>query len=71
MGEVLILAKESGEIRRGGDKKSSSDGSSLKLSDLGITHDQSSITQQLARLPDDEFEERIALQGIYLGEFPR
>lgn len=59
MGEVLILAKETGEITHGGDRKSKSSDSILKLSDVGVTLNQSSTAQQLAKLSEEVFEQRI------------
>jgi len=59
MGEVLILAKETGEINHGGDRKSKSSDSILKLSDVGVTLNQSSTSQRLAKLSEQVFEERI------------
>src|SRR5262249_11356616 len=40
----------------GGDRKSSSRQENLKLIDLGITHNQSHRWQQIAGLPDENFE---------------
>jgi hypothetical protein len=65
-GELLIEMKESGKRRdRGGDQKSTSRAATLKtaLPDLGITRDQSSKWQDLARIPAEEFEEAIARPG--------
>ena len=59
MGEVLILAKETGEITHGGDRKSRLEEQTLKLSDIGIGKFQSHVTQQLAKLSEQVFEERI------------
>lgn len=59
MGEVLIQAKETGEIKQGGDKKSNSADSSLILNDVGISHNQSSTAQRLAKLSEEVFEQRI------------
>jgi hypothetical protein len=42
---------------RGGDRKSNRQRASLKLSDIGISHDQSRRWQRLASVPDDEFNQ--------------
>jgi hypothetical protein len=47
-------------VKRGGDRKSSSHAESLKLSDLGIDHNQSARWQREASVPDTQFEEYIA-----------
>lgn len=44
----------------GGDRRSSSAGSNLKLSDLHISGDQSSQWQRLAAVPDDIFEQALS-----------
>ena len=58
MGEVLILAKETGEIREGRPGKRLEE-QTVSLSDIGIGKFQSHVTQQLARLPEQVFEARI------------
>lgn len=57
MGEVLIQAKETGEIRRGNPQLS--DDSIIRLRDIGLTLDHSSTAQRLAKLPEQVFEQRI------------
>lgn len=59
MGEVLMQAKETGEISHGGDRKSRLEEQTLKLQDIGINKFQSHVTQQLAKLPEQVFEQRI------------
>lgn len=58
MGEVLILAKETGEIRDGRPTKRSDD-STVSLSAIGLSKDHSSTAQQLAKLSEQVFEARI------------
>lgn len=60
-GKLLIEMKENGEREgHGGNRKSNSSKTSLKLSDVGITYDQSSDWQAVAELPEDDFEQDIA-----------
>jgi hypothetical protein len=60
-GALLKGMSESGaRDGRGGDRKSLSRGSTLKLDDLGISRDQSSTWQKLAAVPDDLFEAELA-----------
>jgi hypothetical protein len=54
-GELLTLL-----VKRGGDRKSNSHVESVKLSDLGIDHNQSARWQREAAVPDDVFEKYIA-----------
>lgn len=62
MGEVLIQAKETGEIREGRPEKLFPEGIvSIKLSAVGISRKQSHVTQQLAKLPEQVFEARIEI----------
>ena len=49
-----------GLIKRGGDRKSTTHNEHLKLSDLGIDHNQSARWQREASVPDDVFEEYLA-----------
>jgi hypothetical protein len=63
-GELLAGMKARGERQRPGDNRAGVDGSSAppstpRLSDLGVTKTQSSRSQKLAALSDDELEERI------------
>ncbi|MGB6089503.1 MAG: DNA N-6-adenine-methyltransferase [Candidatus Binataceae bacterium] len=63
-GEILITAKASGDVRlRGGDqRRSRSSETTLSLptlADLGISRDESSKWQRIARLPVREFEAKI------------
>ena len=45
------------EIQQGGDRRSKSSHTTLKLSDINVTRDQSSNWQKLADIPEDKFEE--------------
>jgi hypothetical protein len=49
-----------GLIKRGGDRKSTTHNEHLKLSDLGIDHNQSARWQREAAVPDDVLEEYLA-----------
>jgi hypothetical protein len=52
------------QIQQGGDHRSKSADATLKLADLGITRDQSSEWQQLAKVPPDTFERAMAEPSI-------
>jgi hypothetical protein len=52
-------------IKRGGDRKSITHNKKLKLSDLGIDHNQSARWQRGACVPDEVFEEYIAAAREY------
>ena len=61
--EIRIRAEQaSGTMAsQGGDRKSKSDGTTLKtLSDVGVSNDQSAKWGGLADLPDEEFERRLS-----------
>lgn len=62
-GELLAEMKRQGERDpgKGGDRKSQSSPTSVMptLSDLGITSDESSRWQNLARVPEKDFEEQV------------
>lgn len=74
-GQLLTEMKASGQRESpGGDRRSKSDGATLKsksdgatskvmLSDLGVTRDQSSQWQQLAAIPEREFEAEVSKPG--------
>jgi len=61
-GEKLDEMKANGERDpgRGGDRKSQSRDGIVKLSDIGITANQSARWQQLAKMPKDQQEAHIA-----------
>jgi hypothetical protein len=48
------------QLEHGGDRRSSSAGSNLKLRDMNISGDQSSQWQRLAAIPADRFEADLA-----------
>jgi len=64
LGEILKEQAEKGEREtRGGDKKSKSPEGTLKpqtLADIGISKNESSRCQQLAAIPEPEFEKAIS-----------
>lgn len=60
MGEVLIQAKETGEIKPYRHEKGLDD-LTVKLQDIGINKFQSHVTQRLASLPEEVFEARIEI----------
>jgi hypothetical protein len=58
-GELLIEMGKNGERHSGrGDQKSESRPATPKLSSYGITKDQSSKWQKLARMPEEKFGKR-------------
>jgi hypothetical protein len=71
-GELLIEMKQNGERQKQGEYKKSNDTTfctAPKLSDLGITRDESSKWQQLAAVPKVDFER--ARAGLNQGAAPR
>lgn len=60
-GQLLTEMKEKGERRAQGQPKEMSGAATLP--DLGITRDQSSQWQQLAEIPEPEFEAQLAAPG--------
>lgn len=63
-GELLREMKENGARHSGrGDQKSESRPPTPKISDFGITRDQSSQWQRLAAIPEAEFEKAITRPG--------
>ena len=69
-GEMLTKAKESGDLDSGmgGDRKSRSAHSTVKLSEIGITKDQSSRYQSLASMSEAHFETAVATAKDTAGE---
>jgi hypothetical protein len=61
-GQLLNEMKQSGQRDSGGKGKIASR-PATQLSDLGITRDQSSKWQQLANVPDAEFEKAVSSHG--------
>jgi hypothetical protein len=57
-GEILLEMTKSGErdAGKGGDRKSQSHASTVKLSDLGISKDHASRWQRLAEIPAETYE---------------
>jgi hypothetical protein len=51
---------------KGGDRKSQSQPTTVKLQDIGVTKTQSSRWQQLASLSKEEQEERISVALMYV-----
>jgi len=73
-GQMLAEMKERGERQKPGDASGEADTRAArvspkpKLSDLGITHDQSSKWQKLAALPEEKFEERVSATRTQIGD---
>jgi len=61
IGQMIPQMQERGELDagKGGDRNSLSYERRVKLSDIGISHNQSSAFQAIARLPEETFEEHI------------
>lgn len=60
-GEILHDMRKNNELEgQGGDRKSKSNGGTLKtLDDLGISKNESSRYQKIAEIPEETFEEKI------------
>ena len=56
MAELLDELKKNGIGRHGGDRRSSSRGESLRISDLGIDHNEVHRARQLAKVPQAIFD---------------
>jgi hypothetical protein len=68
-GELLRIAKESGELApHGGDRKSESRSQPTNLKDVGISGDQSSRWQQLASMSEEHFETAVATAKDTAGQ---
>lgn len=61
LGKLIKDGQEAGEIRRKEDNNYSSS-SKRVVEDLGINHKQSSTFQQIASIPEEDFEEFIAVK---------
>lgn len=60
LGQLIKQGQDNGEVAtRGGDRKSNSNSKSLKLEDIGVTHDQSKTYQDIASIPEPEFNKFI------------
>jgi len=57
-GELVKLSQQNGEVTHGGDRESRSRRTTLK--DVEISRDQSSKWQQLAAVPEEQFEKLVA-----------
>ncbi len=68
-GELLIQLKEDGKLKQGGDKKSKSPETTLILSDMNISRDESSQAQTLAKMPVEKFEETICLTAPFHSSY--
>lgn len=66
-GEMLRKAKEVGDLRSVGNPQLSSD-TTIGLSDIGITRDQSSRYQKLAAMPEEHFETAVETAKASAGE---
>jgi hypothetical protein len=65
LGEILAAAKAKGELAgQGGDRKSKSSLTTLKLSDLAISKDESAQAQAYAAVPEAKFEELVGSVGL-------
>jgi len=72
-GEVLIQAKEIGELSKGAATPTRlQGGTALKLGDLGITKNQSSNWQAMASVDEDKFQEVVEYGTPWAGypEYP-
>lgn len=67
-GELLLRLKEEGRLRDG--KKRSSDDDRLTLDDLGVTKNESSEDQAIAKIAGDSFERLVARCRAYTEAHP-
>jgi hypothetical protein len=56
LGEMLLDLKKSGGLKDGKPKRSSGEDHLIKLSDIGVTKNDSSLWQQLASIPKEKYE---------------
>jgi hypothetical protein len=64
LGETIVRMQEAGELEaRGGDRKSKSTASTLKLRDLGISKDESAQAQAFASVSEEAFERMLGDAG--------
>jgi hypothetical protein len=69
-GQLLLALSESGKLAKGRKEMSSGDDISFTLDQVGISRDESSRSQKIARLDHDSFERLIARCRRYAEEHP-